>query len=76
MVRTGAHPFAILVDEIIGHQQVVIKNLGAEMGNLRGITGGAILGDGAAALILDFADLVGRANLGTINHSAKMRGAA
>ena len=74
VVRTGAKPFAILVDEIIGHQQVVIKSLGEEMGNLQGITGGAILGDGAAALILDFAELVGRGNRSTTSQPAKMRG--
>ena len=74
VVRTGAKPFAILVDEIIGHQQVVIKSLGEELGNLQGITGGAILGDGAAALILDFAELVGRGNRSTTSQPAKMRG--
>jgi two-component system, chemotaxis family, sensor kinase CheA len=76
VVRTGNQPFAIMVDEIIGHQQVVIKNLGAEIGGLRGISGGAILGDGAAALILDLADLVSRSSLTTSNQASIKRGAA
>lgn len=42
-----------LVDELLGQQQVVIKNLGEKMKDIRGITGGAILGDGRVGLILD-----------------------
>jgi two-component system chemotaxis sensor kinase CheA len=60
IVRAGEKPFSILVDDILGQQQIVIKQLGAEMKNLKGITGGAILGDGRAALILDLTDLCSR----------------
>ncbi len=58
VVRGNAKPFSILVDDIIGQQQVVSKRLGQELSSLKGITGGAILGDGRAALILDFFELV------------------
>ncbi len=44
---------ALLVDEMVSKQEVVIKNLGAFMQNLPGVSGGAILGDGNIALILD-----------------------
>ncbi len=44
---------ALLVDEMVSKQEVVIKNLGAFMRNLPGVAGGAILGDGSIALILD-----------------------
>lgn len=57
VVREGARPFAVLVDDIIGQQQVVIKRLGDEISGLRGVTGGAILGDGKAALILDLTQM-------------------
>lgn len=60
VVRSGSLPFSIIVDEIIGRQQVVIKKLGDEIGTLKGISGGAILGDGGAALILDLNELVQR----------------
>lgn len=60
VVRTGAAPFAVLVDDVIGQHQVVIKSLGAEVKNLKGIAGGAILGDGKAALILDLNELIQR----------------
>ncbi len=48
----------LLVDRLAGQQQLVIKNLGKALRNLRGIAGGAILGDGHVALILDVAGLV------------------
>lgn len=43
----------LVVDEIIGQQQVVIKKLGSCMPTLPVISGGAILGDGRVALIVD-----------------------
>jgi two-component system chemotaxis sensor kinase CheA len=44
---------ALLVDELLTKQEVVIKNLGGFLQELHGVAGGAILGDGAIALILD-----------------------
>ncbi len=44
---------ALLVDEMVSKQEVVIKNLGAFMQSIPGVAGGAILGDGNIALILD-----------------------
>jgi len=43
----------LLVDEVIGKEEVVIKGLGNGLKNIKGISGGAILGDGNVALILD-----------------------
>lgn len=45
--------FAILVDALLGRQQVVIKSLGRSMAKIREISGGAILGNGDIALILN-----------------------
>ena len=44
---------ALVVDELLGKQEVVIKNLGDMFRGVRGIAGGAILGDGRIGLILD-----------------------
>jgi two-component system chemotaxis sensor kinase CheA len=44
---------ALLVDEMLSKQEVVIKNLGSYLHGLSGVSGGAILGDGNIALILD-----------------------
>jgi two-component system chemotaxis sensor kinase CheA len=45
--------FALMVDELIGKQEVVIKSLGETLRDIPGISGGAILGDGRVGLILD-----------------------
>jgi two-component system chemotaxis sensor kinase CheA len=45
--------FCLMVDELIGKQEVVIKSLGETLQEIPGIAGGAILGDGRVGLILD-----------------------
>ena len=49
----GTNKLAIIVDEIIGQQQVVIKSLEENYERIDGIAGGTILGDGQVALIVD-----------------------
>ena len=49
----GTSKLAIVVDEIIGQQQVVIKSLEENYERIDGIAGGTILGDGQVALIVD-----------------------
>ena len=48
----------LMVDELLGQQQVVIKSLGEKIGRLPGVSGGAVLGDGNVSLILDVAGLI------------------
>jgi two-component system chemotaxis sensor kinase CheA len=45
--------YCLLVDELIGKQEVVIKSLGETFSGVTGIAGGAIMGDGRVGLILD-----------------------
>jgi len=52
-VETEAGRIAIMVDELVGRQQVVIKPLGKSLARLKEISGGAILGSGDIALILN-----------------------
>jgi two-component system chemotaxis sensor kinase CheA len=49
--------FCLLVDELIGKQEVVIKSLGEVFSNVAGVAGGAIMGDGRVGLILDLEKL-------------------
>ncbi|UXN71599.1 chemotaxis protein CheA [Devosia neptuniae] len=49
----GSHKVALIVDDIIGQQQVVIKSLEENFERVEGIAGGTILGDGNVALIVD-----------------------
>jgi two-component system chemotaxis sensor kinase CheA len=61
IVENSGKISALLVDEMVSKQEVVIKNLGAFMQNLPGVAGGAILGDGNIALILDPGSLLNAA---------------
>jgi len=45
----------LVVEGLLGQQQVVIKTLGERFENLRGVSGAAILGDGKVGLILEVA---------------------
>ncbi|MBC8318398.1 MAG: chemotaxis protein CheA [Desulfobulbaceae bacterium] len=49
---------ALMVDELLDKQEVVIKSLGAYMTDVEGVAGGTILGDGRVGLILDLAGLI------------------
>ena len=53
IIGDGNQRCALLVDELVEQQQVVAKSLGAGIGKVQGISGGAILGDGRVGLILD-----------------------
>ena len=48
----------LLVDELIGQEEIVIKNLGGALKNIKGVAGGAIMGDGKISLILDIAGIL------------------
>ena len=49
---------AVLVDELLGQQQIVAKPLGSALGKIEGISGGAILGDGKVGLIIDTREII------------------
>lgn len=53
IVGDGNRRTALLVDDLLGQQQVVAKALGDGLGKVPGVSGGAILGDGRVGLILD-----------------------
>lgn len=53
IVRKGDKLAALLVDEFIGQQEIVLKTLGRYLTNLFAVSGATILGDGQVALIID-----------------------
>jgi two-component system chemotaxis sensor kinase CheA len=61
---------ALMVDELLGHQQAVIKSLGASLRDIPGTAGAAILGDGQVGLILDTDSLIHDAQTHSIKHVA------
>ncbi|MCU0601225.1 MAG: chemotaxis protein CheA [Desulfobacterales bacterium] len=58
MVEDEERQAGLVVDELVGRQQVVIKSLGQTMKNIPGISGGAIMPDGRVGLILDIGGLL------------------
>jgi chemotaxis protein histidine kinase CheA len=65
----------LLVDEVLGKQEVVIKSLGERLKYVRALAGGTILGDGRVGLILDINGLfdVGESSgspMGIVSHEA------
>jgi two-component system chemotaxis sensor kinase CheA len=58
MVETHAGRYALLVDTVMGQQQVVVKELGAQFKRLSFLAGSALLGDGGLGLVLDASGVV------------------
>jgi len=58
VVESEGRRVGLLTDELVGQQQIVIKNLGEHVQDTEGLAGGAIMSDGNVALILDIAGLV------------------
>jgi two-component system chemotaxis sensor kinase CheA len=61
LVEANGNRAGLVVDELVGQQQVVVKNLEANFGRVENISGATIIGDGRVALILDVEALVRRA---------------
>ncbi|HEX5755783.1 MAG TPA: chemotaxis protein CheW [Arenimonas sp.] len=57
LIENDGRKLALLVDELVGQQQVVIKNLESNYRRVQGISGATILGDGRVALIVDVGGL-------------------
>lgn len=58
VVEWGEKHVGLLVDELLGQQQVVIKSLETNFKRVRGISGATILGDGTVSLIMDITGLM------------------
>ena len=58
VVEADGRQIALLVDELLGQQQVVVKNLEANYRRVPDVSGATIMGDGRVALILDVSSLV------------------
>ncbi|MNZ22114.1 Chemotaxis protein CheA [compost metagenome] len=57
IVQGEGRRYALLVDDLVGQQQVVVKNLETNYRKVPGVSAATILGDGSVSLILDIADL-------------------
>jgi two-component system chemotaxis sensor kinase CheA len=57
LVELGGRRMGVVVDELLGLQQTVIKGLGYGVGRTEGLAGGGIMADGQVALIVDVVGL-------------------
>src|SRR6202044_712139 len=58
LVRAGEHSTGLVADELVGSREIVVKSVGPQISNIRGISGATILGDGRIVIILDIGALV------------------
>jgi two-component system chemotaxis sensor kinase CheA len=58
VVGVGEKRVGVVVDELLGQQEIVIKSLGRLMGRQRGVAGGCVLGNGRVALVLDAGEMI------------------
>jgi two-component system chemotaxis sensor kinase CheA len=58
ILETEGRKAALFIDDLVGQQQVVVKNLESNYRKVAGISGATILGDGGVSLILDVAALI------------------
>ena len=74
VVEDDARQTGLLIDELVGQQQIVIKSLGESMQGIPGVAGGAIMPDGNVGLIVDVAGLVrlAHSSKSSIDHSAQI----
>ncbi len=63
IVENNENQAGLVVDELVGSQQIVIKTLGEMLGHIKGISGSAIMPNGRVGLILDVGGLVRLANI-------------
>jgi len=59
LAMAGNKTVSLLVEELIGEQDVVIKPLAEHVCQIRGLAGSTILGDGTIALVLDVTEMIG-----------------
>lgn len=58
VVEEYGKQWGLMVDDLLGQQQIVIKSLGEGLGHTAGVVGASILADGHPGLILDVADVI------------------
>jgi chemosensory pili system protein ChpA (sensor histidine kinase/response regulator) len=65
LLRSGEQRYALHVDELLGNQEAVVKNIGPQLARHAGIAGATVLGNGAVVMILNPAQLAQRISSGS-----------
>jgi chemosensory pili system protein ChpA (sensor histidine kinase/response regulator) len=72
LLRSGSQRVAVQVDELRGNQEVVVKNIGAQLSRIVGIAGATVLGDGQVVLILNPVALASRLPAASVRTSVPL----
>src|SRR6516164_269822 len=73
LLRSGQSIAAIHVDEMIGNQEVVVKNIGPQLARVSGIAGATVLGTGEIVLIINPVQLAQRTDVPVFEPHAEQR---
>jgi chemosensory pili system protein ChpA (sensor histidine kinase/response regulator) len=60
LLRSGAHTVALHVDDVVGNQEVVMKNIGSQLARVPGIVGATVTGDGRIILMINPVQIANR----------------
>ncbi|MGB8339770.1 MAG: Hpt domain-containing protein [Burkholderiales bacterium] len=60
MLKSGVAQIAMLVDEIVGNREIVVKNIGPQLARLPGVSGATVVGNGKVVLIINPVELARR----------------
>lgn len=75
ITRIADQKIGLVVDKILGQQEIVVKSLGNILDNIPGISGACLAGDGRVILILDLAGVIRllpkKINLGAVKHEVQ-----
>ena len=71
LLRSGQSVAAIHVDEMIGNQEVVVKNIGPQLARVSGIAGATVLGNGEVVLIINPVQIAQRADVPEFDPNAE-----
>ncbi len=63
LLRAGDERVAVLVDEVIGNKEIMVKDVGSQIGSVQGILGATVLGDGRGALVINPIEFARRGDL-------------
>ena len=66
LLRSGQGAAAVHVDEMVGNQEVVVKNIGPQLARVSGISGATVLGNGEIVLIINAVQLAMRPDVPTV----------
>jgi len=72
LLRSGVQRIALHVDELVGNQEIVVKNVGPQVARVPGVSGATVLADGSIVLILNPVALASRVRTSAARLGATM----